>query len=330
MPVVSADLLVRDFRRAREFSGPLGSVRSWFDPIGTTERAVDGVSFGLEAGEMVAYLGANGAGKSTTMKMLTGVLVPTSGNATVCGLIPWKARKENALNVGAVFGQRSQLWYDLPLRDSFTVIAKLYGIPTRDFAQRLDEFEALLDLAPFLSKPVRSLSLGQRMRGDFVAAMLHSPPVLFLDEPTVGLDVVAKDRIRQFIRKQNEESGTTVLLTTHDIADVEQLCNRAIIIDNGRVLFDGQLDLLRKEYAPLRTIELTLPTGATSPQVDGAEVISVEDREGAVVVVMQFDPARLKAPDIINAVGRQASIIDFKLGQADLESIVKQIYVGSS
>lgn len=255
--MILAEGLVKEFSRPKRAEGPFAGVRSFFSPARIVKRAVDDVSLRIDDGEVVGYLGPNGAGKSTTIKMLTGILRPTSGRVEVEGVVPWQDRRANARNIGAVFGQRSQLWLDLPLRDSFDLIAKLYGLSPELYRRSLEQFVDLLDMGPFLDTAVRSLSLGQRMRGDIVAAMLYRPPVLYLDEPTVGLDVVAKANIREFIAEQNRTEGTTVLLTTHDLADIEQLARRVIIIDEGRILYDGGLAALRDQYAPFREIVVT-------------------------------------------------------------------------
>nr|WP_281361746.1 ATP-binding cassette domain-containing protein [Nakamurella aerolata] len=241
--------MVKEFSRPERVQGRFSGVRSFFSTKKVVTRAVDDVSLTIDDGELVGYLGPNGAGKSTTIKMLTGILVPTAGHVEVEGIVPWQDRRANARNIGAVFGQRSQLWIDLPLRDSFDLIAKLYGLHPVDYRRSLDAFVDLLNMGPLLDTAVRSLSLGQRMRGDIVAAMLYRPPVLYLDEPTVGLDVVAKARIRDFIAEQNRSEGTTVLLTTHDISDIEQLARRVVIIDEGRILYDGDLQRLKARYA---------------------------------------------------------------------------------
>ncbi|MDO8971850.1 MAG: ATP-binding cassette domain-containing protein, partial [Saprospiraceae bacterium] len=232
------------FRVARSTRGLLGAVRGLVAPQFKEVMAVDGVSFSLREGELVGYLGPNGAGKSTTLKVLTGLLVPTSGEVLVDGQVPWRDRSRYVARIGAVFGPRTTLWWDLPLIDSFELLQPMYRIPDAKFRNNLREFTGLLEMEPFLQMPVRSLSLGQRMRADLAAALLHEPPLLFLDEPTIGLDVVAKQRIRQFIQHIHERGRTTIILTTHDLSDVEKLCERVIILDHGRVLYDGALAAL--------------------------------------------------------------------------------------
>jgi ABC-2 type transport system ATP-binding protein len=250
--------LRKTFRVSRSRPGLLGGMRSLVNPILDEVVAVDGVNLSVERGEMVACLGPNGAGKSTTIKMLTGILVPTGGTVEVFGMRPHRQRRAVAQRMGVVFGQRTQLWWDLPLRDSFDLLRYIYRIPLRRFAHNLATFAELLELGAFLDTPVRQLSLGQRMRGDLAAALLHDPEVLYLDEPTIGLDVVAKHRVRSFLQELNRERGVTVLLTTHDMSDVERLCSRLLIIDHGRLLYDGGLEAMRGLVDDEGTLEDTM------------------------------------------------------------------------
>lgn len=288
-------------------------------------RAVDGVSFSIDGGELVGCLGPNGAGKSTTIKILTGILTPTSGVVRVAGLEPWRDRRRNAHNIGVVFGQRTQLWYDLPLRESFEVIRDLYGVDPFDFRRRMAEFTELLELDEFLDTPVRSLSLGQRMRGDLVAAMLYEPPIVFLDEPTVGLDVVAKERIREFVAESNSRRGTTVVLTTHDMDDVERLCQRVIIIDHGRLLYQGDLGALQRRYAPYREL-VVRPEVAADVELIGSELAdAVRVSDGAAV--LRFDPDRVPTPKLINDITTRFSLLDLSVIEPDLESVIRQLYL---
>ncbi|WP_461010750.1 ABC transporter ATP-binding protein [Streptomyces capparidis] len=311
--------LVKEFRRPKVPDGAFAGLRSLFTRQQTVQRAVDGVSFSVEAGEVVGYLGPNGAGKSTTVKMLTGILVPTSGRVTVAGVTPWQARERNAKQIGVVFGQRSQLWWDLPLRESLVLISKLYDMPQARYAAQLDRFTELLDLGPFLDTPVRQLSLGQRMRGDLAAAMLYAPRILYLDEPTVGLDVVAKDRIRRFVAELNRTSGTTVILTTHDLDDVEQLCERIVMIDRGKVVYDGGVPELKARYAPYR--ELVVETQGLV-EVDDAEVVKREEGR----VWLRFDPARTKPAELIAAVLARCEVTDLAIVEPELEGVIHRIY----
>jgi ABC-2 type transport system ATP-binding protein len=240
--IIKTQQLKKHFKVYRHHRGFIGALRGLFSREYRLIRAVDGISFDIDRGELVGYIGPNGAGKSTTIKMLTGLLVPTSGSLLVDGRIPWKERRDHVAKIGAVFGQRTTLWWDLPVVDSLELLRHMYNIPADRFRENLRDFRSLLEMDPFMETPVRSLSLGQRMRADLCASLLHDPQLLFLDEPTIGLDVVAKERIRQFILHINKQLGTTVLLTTHDLSDVEKLCKRVMIIDHGRLLYDGGLD----------------------------------------------------------------------------------------
>jgi ABC transporter related protein len=271
----------------------------------------------------VGYLGANRAGKSTTIKILTGILVPTSGVVEVAGRVPWAERQSNAARIGVVFGQRSQLLYDLPLRDSFELVRDLYGVCEIDYVRRLEMFIELLQLNDFLDTPVRYLSLGQRMRGDLAAALLHQPDVVYLDEPTVGLDVVAKRRIRGFIAEMNATLGTTVILTTHDMDDVEALCRRIIMIDKGSILFDGCLEELKYRYVRERAVHVTPAEGvdAASIRVAGTTA-SVEDG----VAVLRFDPKHLSTPEVIGAVTASCEIADLAVTESSLSDVVATLY----
>jgi ABC-2 type transport system ATP-binding protein len=285
-------------------------------------KAVDGVSFTVEAGELVGYVGPNGAGKSTTVKMLTGVLVPSGGRISVAGLDPTRQRVRLARRIGVVFGQRVQLWWDLPLRDSFELLRHIYRVPEARYRENLDEFVELLELGPLLETPVRQLSLGQRMRGELTASLLHDPELLFLDEPTIGLDIVAKARVREFLARQNRERGLTVLLTTHDLGDIERLCRRLIVIDHGHVIYDGDLEMLKARYGPERTLVVDLEEPAPPLEVDGARVVRVEGaRQWLTFRREEVTAARLAA-----AVAERARLVDLALEEPDIEDVVRRIY----
>ena len=282
--------------------------------------AVDGVDFDVDAGEFVAYVGPNGAGKSTTIKMMCGVLVPSSGELRVDGLVPWKERRTLAERMGVVFGQRTQLWWDLPLRDSFRLVSKLYRVSAAETASRLEELTDVLDLGPLLEVPVRSLSLGQRMRGELAAAVLPHPKVLFLDEPTIGLDVEAKASVREFLAKMNREAGTTTVLTTHDLGDIVQLCRRMLIIDHGHVIYDGSVDGLKERYAPGRRLMVDVlddgPVGA-----DGATLVRSEGHRHWFEV-----PPDQKVADVVGRLLNAYSVEDLTLEEPDIEEIIRRIY----
>jgi ABC-2 type transport system ATP-binding protein len=287
-----------------------------------TVDAVKGISLSIEDGAAVGYLGPNGAGKSTTIKMLTGILVPTSGTVRVVGLDPVRRRVELAKRIGVMFGQRVQLWWDLPLRESFELLRHVYSVPAAEHRARLASFRELLDLDEFLATPVRQLSLGQRVRGELAASLLHDPRVVFLDEPTIGLDVVAKARVRDFLAAQNRERGTTVLLTTHDLGDIERLCSRIVIIDHGQVIYDGGPDELRNRYGGERTLVVDLEEPAPPLQVPGARVERVEGRRQW----LRFARDDVTAAGLAAAVASQAPIVDFALEEPDIEEVVRRIY----
>jgi ABC-2 type transport system ATP-binding protein len=289
-------------------------------------EAVDGVSFAVEAGELVGYVGPNGAGKSTTIKMLTGILVPTSGRISVAGLEPARRRIELARRIGVMFGQRIQLWWDLPLRDSFELLRHIYRVPEPRYRQNLDQFVDLLDLEPLLPVPVRQLSLGQRIRGELTAAMLHDPEIVFLDEPTIGLDVIAKQAVRQFLTTINRERGVTVLLTTHDLDDIERLCSRLIVIDHGRVIYDGALEELKRRFGQERTLVVDLEEPAPPLEIPGARVERVEGPRQW----LRFRRDEASAATLAAAVAERARLVDLAVEETDIEEVVRRIYVESA
>jgi ABC-2 type transport system ATP-binding protein len=285
-------------------------------------RAVDGVSFEIEPGSLVGYVGPNGAGKSTTVKMLTGILVPSAGRISVAGLDPSRQRIQLARRIGVVFGQRVQLWWDLPLRDSFELLRHIYRVPFERWRANLDAFTELLELGPFLETSVRQLSLGQRMRGELTASMLHDPEILFLDEPTIGLDIVAKARVREFLASVNRERGVTVLLTTHDLSDIERLCRRLLIIDHGRVIYDGGLDSLIERYGKERTLIVDLEEPADPLEVAGARVVRVDGPRQW----LRFRRDEVSAAQLTAAVAAQAALVDLAIDEPDIEDVVRRIY----
>ncbi len=323
MPIIETRDLRKIFRSVRRAPGALGALRTLFSRSYEERVAVDGVSMSLEAGELVGYIGPNGAGKSTTIKMLTGILVPTSGTIDVAGLVPYERRKENARNIGVVFGQRSQLYWDLPLIESFELLRAIYGIPQAAYKRNLDEFIELLQMEEFLRTPVRQLSLGQRMRGDFAAALLHDPKIVYLDEPTIGLDVVAKEAIREFIARINAERGTTIILTTHDLADVERLCKRIVLIDRGTIIYDGDIERIKTEYGRFRRLVLRFEEPVPSPHLPGAEL---EESDG-ILARFRFDRNRERADLLIREASERYRLEDVTLEEPDLESIIRRIYI---
>ena len=323
MAIIETHRLRKVFRSVKRYPGMGGAVRSLFTREYVEKAAVEDVNLTMESGELVGYIGPNGAGKSTTIKMLTGILVPTSGEIRVAGLVPYQKRKENARNIGVVFGQRSQLYWDLPLRESFELLRAIYAVPRDRYNANLARFSEILALDEFMTTPVRQLSLGQRMRGDFAAAMLHDPRIVYLDEPTIGLDVVAKEAIREFIAKINDERGTTVILTTHDLADVERLCRRIVLIDDGRIVFDGEIDRLRNEYGIHRTLIVTLAESCDNLEFPHTELVEQE----ANVVHLRFDRRRITAEQLIRAVTERCTISDVSILEPELEDIIRRIYL---
>ena len=327
-PIVGVEGLTKTFWVARHRRGALGALRGLVDRSATSVRAVDGISFAVGTGEMVGYIGPNGAGKSTTIKMLTGILVPSGGAASVDGLTPWRERKRLARRIGVVFGQRTQLWWDLPLIESLELLRHVYRVPEGRFRENLDAFRELLELDPFLRTPVRQLSLGQRMRGDLVAALLHEPPILYLDEPTIGLDVVAKARVREFLARVNRERGVTVLLTTHDLADIETLCRRMLIIDHGQLLYDGGIEEIRRRYGTYRTLVVDLEEGGEGEDGFG-ELLGVEEvKAEGPRRRLRFDRDVVTAADLIAAVAVRHRVRDVAIEEPAIEDIVRRIYEG--
>jgi ABC-2 type transport system ATP-binding protein len=283
--------------------------------------AVKDVSFTVGAGEMVGYIGPNGAGKSTTIKMLTGILVPTSGSIRVAGVDPSRKRTQLARRIGVVFGQRTTLWWDLPLRDSFDLLQKIYRTDPERHRHNLAEFVELLALGDLLDTPVRQLSLGQRMRGDITAALLHDPEIVYLDEPTIGLDVVSKGRLRDFLRTLNTERGTTLLLTTHDLQDIEALCSRVIVIDQGTTVYDGSLAGLHQQGGSTRTLVVDLVDEAPAIAVPGATVRRIEGPRQW----LSF-PADASAAPIVAAVVAAYDIADLSVQEPDIEDVIRELY----
>ncbi|HTW85852.1 MAG TPA: ATP-binding cassette domain-containing protein [Candidatus Sulfotelmatobacter sp.] len=322
-PIIETRDLRKVFRSLVRRPGVGGALRTLFSRDYEDKVAVEGVTMSLDAGELVGYIGPNGAGKSTTIKMLTGILVPTSGEVRVNGIVPYAHRRRNARTIGVVFGQRSQLYWDLPLIESFELLRAIYGIPADRYTTNLAAFTELLELGPFLRTPVRQLSLGQRMRGDFAAAMLHDPRVVFLDEPTIGLDVVAKEAIREFVARVNRERGTTFILTTHDLADVERLCRRIVLIDHGTLVYDGEIETLRDRYGNHRTLVVQLSEDAPDVHVAGA---TLDGREGDLVR-LRFDRREISAEVLIRRVTEHYRVHDLSIEEPELESIIRRIYL---
>ena len=318
MPVVDIENLSRHFV-VRRSTGRLRREKR-------VVRAVDGISFTVGRGECVGYIGANGAGKSTTIKMLTGILVPTSGRVRVCGLEPVRQRRELARRIGVVFGQRSQLWWDLPLAESFRLLAAIHRLPAERARARLERCVQLLDLHPFLDTPVRQLSLGQRMRGEVTAALLHSPELLLLDEPTVGLDIVSKEALRSFLSAERAEAGTTILLTTHDLPDIERLCDRILVVDHGRVAFDGDLPGLVARVGAERVLVVDLAEpGPPLTDVPGTTLRAVE--ADGLRQHLAFRKEDTSAAAVVAAVSARVELRDLAVHEPAIEDVVRRLYL---
>ena len=320
--MITVEKLQKHFQVGKHRRGLWGAVRNLVASEYNTVRAVDGISFTVQAGELVGYLGPNGAGKSTTIKMLTGLLVPSGGTLRVNGYVPWQERERYVAQIGAVFGQRTTLWWDLPVIESLELLQFIYRIPPDRFRQNLQDFRTLLELDEFLNSPVRSLSLGQRMRADLCAAMLHDPVLLFLDEPTIGLDVVAKERMRHFIAHINQARGTTILLTTHDLADVEKLCNRVMIIDHGHLLYDGKLEHLQERFGGKRELVVDLAEAYDDVSVAGADVVQRHDLR----VTYQFARHEVTASELIGRLSARFRIRDLSVREPEIEATIRRIY----
>jgi ABC-2 type transport system ATP-binding protein len=289
---------------------------------GAPVEAVAGISFAVEAGERLAYIGPNGAGKSTSIKMLTGILHPTSGEAAVLGIVPWKKRRELAARIGTLFGQRSQLWYQLTPRQTFGLLGRIYRIPADEERRRLARLGELLDAHQLFDQPVRSLSLGQRMRCELVASMLHAPEVLFLDEPTIGLDLVAKSRFRDLIVRINEEQGTTILLTSHDVSDIEQVARRVIVINHGRLIYDDRVSVMRRALLGTKMLDVRFEQPPTSVEVEGARLVKLSGAGAKLVVDTGQRPIRSVLDDLLD----RYNVVDISVADPPLEEIVSHIY----
>jgi len=330
-PLIHVQDLSKEFRTFRRRPGIWGGIQNLFVRDYQTVQAVDRVTFEVAQGEMVGYIGPNGAGKSTTIKMLTGILVPSSGEVCVGGFVPWRERTSYVRTIGVVFGQRTQLWWDIAVIESFHLLRKMYGVSQRDFDDRMAVFGEILGLKEYLHTPVRKLSLGERMRCDLAAALLHNPPLLFLDEPTIGLDVVAKDHIRKFLTAVNERFHTTVLLTTHDLDDIEALCRRIIIIDHGRLLYDGPLELLKQRLLRIKQVKFVMRDAAACARLaalpfDGLEMENVDE----LTCRVRFDRTRVDTSDLVRQVLARAEVRDLVIEDESIEEVVKRIYAGEA
>ena len=327
MSLIQVENLVKEYRINIKKEGLSGAILNLFSPKYKINTAVNKISFSIERGESVGYIGANGAGKSTTIKMLTGILTPTSGDLTINGIIPYKNRIKNNLQIGTVFGQRTQLWWDLPVIESYKLLQKIYEIPADTYKANLEMFTQLLELKELLRIPVRQLSLGQKMRCEICAAFLHNPKIVYLDEPTIGLDVIVKGRIREFIKTLNRDKKTTVILTTHDLQDIEEVCNRVIIIDTGSIIYDGSIQNIKNEFGNRRTLNLSinnLNNNLTNVLNENKEVFSYLTNDG--VLTIDFDGEKITASKLIDLISNHCEVIDLTLQEPSIESIVKSLY----
>lgn len=316
--------LTKVFRKPIRKEGVLGMLKTLFSRKYEEKVAVNHISLTINDGEIVGYIGANGAGKSTTIKMMCGILTPTSGKILIDGIEPYKKRKQVAKNMGVVFGQKTQLWWDIPLIESFKVLKEIYQVSDKDYEERMKFLTETLGLQDFLHQPVRTLSLGQRMRADLAAAWLHNPKILFLDEPTIGLDVLVKEKIREAIKMMNQKYHTTVILTTHDMKDIENLCSRVIMIDNGEIIYDGSLSNIKHRFGDLRTITLDMDHEVNLEEVstfDG-KLLS-EQKENRLI--LKFNADELPIEDVMDYVFHTLHAHDIQLSEINIEDVVRSI-----
>ncbi|HHS8142826.1 ABC transporter ATP-binding protein [Streptococcus pyogenes] len=326
MVMIEVSHLQKNFSKTIKEPGLKGALKSFVHPQREIFEAVKDLSFEVPKGQILGFIGANGAGKSTTIKMLTGILKPTSGYCRINGKIPQDNRQDYVRDIGAVFGQRTQLWWDLALQETYVVLKEIYDVPEKAFRKRMDFLNEVLDLNEFIKDPVRTLSLGQRMRADIAASLLHNPKVLFLDEPTIGLDVSVKDNIRRAITQINQEEKTTILLTTHDLSDIEQLCDRIIMIDKGQEIFDGTVTQLKQSFGKMKSLSFELKPGQEQvvSQFMGLPDITVERHELSLDI--QYDSSRYQTADIIQKNMADFAVRDLKMTDVDIEDIVRRFY----
>lgn len=322
MRSIQVEQLEKIFQVKKKQAGLAGSLRSLIKPHYTDKVAVEGITFSVGQGESVAFLGPNGAGKSTTIKMLTGILHPTSGSAEVLGCCPWTERSKLAYRIGSVFGQKSQLWYHLPPLDTFELMSRIYELRREDYKARRDNLIERFELGPYLQIPVRKLSLGERMRCEIAASLIHRPQALFLDEPTIGLDAVVKQRIRELILEMNREEGTTIFLTSHDAGDVEKLCDRAIVINHGRLVFDGQVDFMKQQFLTHKTVQLVLENDPGKLELDGVTVTSLNGSR----LTLSVDTERTTIESVLSALMASHRIVDMTVQDPPMEDIITRMY----
>ena len=323
-PAVSVRGLTKVFRSYRREEGLAAALKSLVRRRTTETVAVSDVTFAIQPGEMVGYIGANGAGKSTTIKMLTGILTPTSGEIRCNGFVPYRERTRYVATIGVVFGQRTQLWWDIAVVESFKLLKEIYGLSDGGYRERMELFDRVLGIAAYLHQPVRKLSLGERMRCDLAASLLHRPPLLFLDEPTIGLDVVAKASVREFLQEINREEGTTVLLTTHDLSDIETLSRRVLVIDHGKLLFDGALSQLRDRILPVTSVVFDVKTTPEPALLvwNGLKISEIASHRYRVDIDRRTVSPATAVKEIVN----RFDVADISIEEPQIEEVVKRIY----
>ncbi len=328
--MIKVENLSREFKINKKYPGFKGAIKSFFSREYTIKKAVDNISFEINDGEIVGYIGSNGAGKSTTIKMMTGILTPTSGQVTVEGVVPYENREANARRVGVVFGQRTQLWWDLPLSETFLLLKEIYELSDEEYNSKMKFLNEVLALENFMMSPVRTLSLGQRMRADLAAALIHNPKILYLDEPTIGLDIVVKENVRRAIKEINEKYGTTVILTTHDLSDIEELCNRIIIIDNGVKIYDGTLSEIKERYGYMTTLSVQLKDNISEKlnlnsefNIDN-EDLNYENEDGKLKI--NFNKNKISSSKVMSYIMTHYEVLDFSVVETSIEDIIKKIY----
>lgn len=331
--MIHVENLTKSFKVYKKQPGFTGAIKGLFHREAEHIKAVDDISFDIGKGEIVGYIGANGAGKSTTIKMMSGILNPTSGKVLINGIVPYENRIHNAKNIGVVFGQRTQLWWDLALGETFSILKEVYEVNDKDYQQRMGYFGEILGINDFLRQPVRTLSLGQRMRADLAASMLHNPKILYLDEPTIGLDVLVKEKMRQAVKELNDTFQTTVILTTHDMSDIEKLCSRLIIIDQGKKIYDGDKQHIASQFGQKRVLEIDLK--ATEINLEAIRhFAAVRDINTEIVhnetqLSIAFDQNLMPISELITIVMAHAAVEDFRIKETSIEEIVKTLYQGS-
>jgi ABC-2 type transport system ATP-binding protein len=322
MPQIELNGICKTFKISQRPEGRFGVIRGAFIRETKILKALNEITFNIDEGELVGYIGPNGAGKSTTVKVMSGILTPEYGSCTIMKRTPWKERVAHVSQIGVVFGQRSQLWWDVPVNDSFDLLKDIYNVPSLTYKKRFDELVETLDISAFLKTPVRQLSLGQRMRCEIAAALLHCPKILFLDEPTIGLDAVSKLALREFLKNENRTNGVTMILTTHDMDDIESLCSRVMVIGHGKLLYDGNLTSLKEQYSPLRRIRATLLENTKEFSIEGAESIEVDGNTWTVM----FDPSKTAAYTMVERLAQKLRLKDISIEEEDIDEIIASMY----